>query len=467
VQVESVRLTWDADVFSPGNSGNLVARIPGADGSQAVILGAHIDSANTPGAADNALNAAVLLETARILDQAAFQPPVNLYLVWFGSEELGFQGSQAFVNTHQELLDRTIAAFSLDGVSADQDPPIFAMGGSSFARLGDTTLPFADYLASKAEIFQIPIEFVVDSPVFNSDEGPFQGFVPGVRFAFGSKLLGGAFHSPYDMPDILAEQEEMMEGSVAMALIAALATPQDNPALLRSVPDPVGKALIMATHTEPLHMTPSMLINLVRGLAWEGLDVDVIPYGQSPTADDLSNADLVLALPVVDYPTRETGFDLYDEIWSPEEIALLVDYVEEGGFLVLTNSFHRLFFGEITDPNEDWKKVNDLSQLFGIGYAPKSFPITSIPLTADHPLTEMMTGLKVIPENGVTVEVTEGVILAGWKDQAALVLVDYGVNGGQVLALSDLGSLDLYDFRDDNDMNGKFIKNLARYALRD
>jgi hypothetical protein len=466
-EIEKAHLVWDVDVISPGVSGNLVARIPGADPSRAMILGAHIDSSNTPGAADNALNAAVLLEVARVMDQAAFQPPVDLYLVWFGSEEMGFHGSQAFVSEHQDLLDRAMGAFTLDGFTSDQDPPILAMGGSSFARFGNTGLPFADYLASKAESFQIPIEFVIDSPIFNSDEGPFHGFVPAIRFAFGSAQIGRAFHSPYDTPEILADQGKMMEDSVAMALIAAVATTQDNPGLLRDLPKPRGKALILATHTEPLHMTPTMLINLVRGLAWEGLDVDVIPYGKSPTTEDLRDADLVLALPVVDYPIRETGFDLYDVIWSPEEITLLVDYVEDGGLLVLTNSFHRLFFGKITDPNEDWKKVNDLSQPFGIGYAPKSFPITSVPITTDHPLTEWMTGLEVIPENGVALEIADGVILAAWKDQAAMVLVDYGANGGQVLALSDLGSLDLYDFQDDNDMNQKFIKNLAKYALRD
>lgn len=463
-EVEKAHLVWDVDIFSPGVSGNLIARIPGIDSSRAVILGAHIDSANTPGASDNALNAAVLIETARVLDKADRQPPVDLYLVWFGSEELGFYGSQAFVANHQELLDRTIGAFIMDGFTADEAGPIFAMQGSSFARFGQTALPFADYLASKAEILLHPIEFVVDSPVFNSDEGPFHGFVPAVRFAFGSDTIGAAFHSPYDTMQILSDRGELREQSAAMALIAAIATPQENPGFLGVLPEPEGKALILATHTEPLHMSPTMLINLDRALAWEGFDVDIIPYGQSPTAEDLSDADLVLALPVVDYPTRETGFDLYDVIWSPEEIALLVEYVEEGGFLVLTNSFHRLFFGGITDPNEDWKKVNDLSNPFGIGYAPKSFPISSIPITTSHPLTENMTRLAVIPENGLTLEVEGGIILAAWKDQVAMVLVDYGEDGGQVLALSDLGSLDLDDRQDENDLNLDFLRNLARYA---
>ncbi len=86
-----------------------------------------------------------------------------------------------------------------------------------------------------------------------------------------------------------------MEQSVSMALIAALDTPQDAPDL-RVTPEPERRALIVATHTEVLHMTPTLLINLDRALAWEGFDVDVIPYGQSLTSDDLTDADLVVGL---------------------------------------------------------------------------------------------------------------------------------------------------------------------------
>jgi len=71
--IETARLIWDTDVFTPGQSGNLVARIPGVDTSRAVILGAHIDSANTPGAGDNALNCAVLLEVARVYARTAWR----------------------------------------------------------------------------------------------------------------------------------------------------------------------------------------------------------------------------------------------------------------------------------------------------------------------------------------------------------------------------------------------------------
>jgi hypothetical protein len=463
-RVEAARLVWDTDVFSPGRSGNLVARIPGEDPSRAVILGAHIDSANTPGAGDNGLNCAVLLELARVLDEGAVQPPVDIYLVWFGSHELGLYGSQHFVNTHQELLDRTLAAFLMDGFTADQPgPTILGMQESSHARFGNAEIPFASYLAEKAEVYQIPIEMVIDHPIFSSDDGPFYGFVPSVRFAFGNKRIGTNFHSPYDTLESVRDQGEVMEQTVSMALIAALDTPQEFPDL-RVTPAPERRALILATHTEALHMTPGLLINLDRALAWQGFDVDVIPYGRSPTSGDLADADLVLVLPVIDYPGADGDPDLYDEEWRSDEIDLLVTYVERGGLLVLTNSANRLFFGEVFDSNEDWEKVNALAAPFGVRYEGTPIPITDARVVSTHPLTEKLSGIGLIAKNGLPIHMEAGETLAEVGGQAALGLVNYGEAGGQVLILSDLGSLDLYDFRQHERDNFAFLRNLATYA---
>jgi hypothetical protein len=463
-QIEAARLIWDTDVFSPGQSGNLVARIPGADSSQAVILGAHIDSANSPGAADNGLNVAALLEMARVLEEGTVQPPADIYLVWFGSEELGMYGSQHFVNTHQELLDRALAAFLMDGYTADRPgPTILGMLESSHGSFGNNQIPFADYLAEKAQAYQIPIELVIDHPLFSSDDGPFHGFVPHVRFAFGSNHIGKSFHSPYDALEIVQDQGEIMEHTVLMALIAALETPQDGPDL-RVTPEPERRALILATHTDVLHMTPSLLIDLDRALAWEGFDVDVIPYGQSPTSDDLTDADLVLVLPVIDYPSADDDLPLYDEEWSADEIDLLVSYVEQGGLLVLTNSANRLFFGQVFDTNEDWEKVNALAAPFGISYESIPFAINVARVAGDHRLIENLSRLRMIVNNGLPISLQSGEILAEVGGQAALGLVDYGGAGGEVLVLSDLGSLDLYDFGRDERNNLAFLRNLARYA---
>ena len=463
-RVDTVRLIWDTDVFSPGESGNLVARIPGADPSRAVILGAHIDSANTPGAGDNALNCAVLLEVARVLDAAAMQPPVDLYLVWFGSEELGFFGSQDFVNTHQELLDRTLAAFLMDGFTAwEPGPTIFAIQEAPHTGFGNSDLPFSEYLSAKADGFGISIDTVVDSEFISSDDGPFYGFVPAVRFAFGNQEIGDRFHTPYDTLESVQDQGAVMEQLAVMALVAALETPLDA-ANLRLTPEPDRRALIVGTHTEVVHMSPTMLIHLDRALAWEGFDVDGIPYGQSLTAADLADADLVVALPVIDYPPGDGSPYTYDERWSAEEIELLADYVEQGGFLILTNSARHLFRGRAVEANEDWGEANALAAAFGLRYGEEPFRTIRAQVTGTHPITGDLFDLVLIPDSGLPLNVKEGEILAEAQGEVAMALVDVGSQGGQVLALSDLGLLDLYNPRESEQDNLELVRNLAAYA---
>jgi len=463
-EIESARLIWDTDVFSPGQSGNLVAHIPGADSSRAVILGAHIDSANTPGAGDNALNCAVLLEVAHVLDEGQVQPPVDIYLAWFGSEELGFNGSQHFVNTHQELLDRTLAAFLMDGFTAyEPGPTILAMQEASHARFGNTNLPFSDYLSQKAEVNGIQLEMTLDSEYFSSDDGPFYGFVPAVRFAYGNQAIGERFHTPYDTMESVQDQGGVMEQIATMALIAALETPLDAPNL-SVTPAPEHRALIVATHTEVLHMTPTLLIHLDRALAWEGFDVDVVPYGQSLSFADLTDADLVLVLPVIDYPCVDSDLTQYDEQWREDEIELLVSYVEQGGFLILTNSANRLFLGRVGEANEDWEDANALAAPFGISFGGVPFRTIRMFVEGSHPLTGNLFDLVLIANNGFPLSLQGGEALAEAQGQVAVGLMDYGSAGGQVLALSDLGSLDLYNPREGERDNLDFLRNLARYA---
>jgi len=462
--IESARLIWDTDVFSPGRSGNLVARIPGADSSRAIILGAHIDSANTPGAGDNALNCAVLLEVARVLDEGMVQPPVDIYLAWFGSEELGLHGSQHFVNTHQEVLDRALAAFLMDGFTADEPgATIYAMQEASYASFGDARMLFADYITQKGKVYGIPIAWTLDSEIVSSDDGPFYGFAPAVRFAFGNQEIGKRFHSPYDTVDSVQDQGGVMEQSAWMALIAALETPLDAPDL-RVTPKPERRALIIATHTEVLHMTATNLVHLDRALAWEGFDVDVIPYGQSFTSADLADADLVLALPVIDYPSDGGDSTPYDEQWRPDEIDLLVSYVEQGGFLILTNSANHLFREWVLDTNEDWEDANALAAPFGIRFGGVPFRTIRAQVAGTHPITGDLFDLVMLPDNGLRLTLQGGVVLAEAQGEAAIGLLDVGGAGGQVLALSDLGLLDLSNPGEGQRDNLDFLRNLARYA---
>jgi hypothetical protein len=471
-QIEAARLTWDADVLAPGTSGNLVARIPGADASQAIILGAHIDSPNAPGALDDGSGSAILLEVARVLDAAQLQPPTDLYLVWFGSEELSLFGAAHFVATHQELLDRTRAMLQIDALSRpldgiDADLRLVAW---PFGRHGDPRLVWPEALADASaarDVETVPFE----AYYAYSDNTPFAGFdVPNADLIYEPIVDPDAsihyyahYHDPYDTVDLAREVGDVFEGMTRVALAAALDTSGDV-AAVRVSPRPDRRAVFVGSHTEALHMSPVTFTELGMTWAMEGFDVDLIPYGQAVTTSDLEDADLVVVLPVLDYPTAEGGLDLYDEAWAPEEIDVLEAYAAEGGLLVLTNSLHRLKYGTVgLDANEDWEDANDLASEFGVTYEGGTVSTYQASIQGDHPLTEAVNFLELGDGNGVPFSLSgEGwqvLAIAGGQPVAAL--ADHGAAGGEVLVLADVAMLsggwsEL--------PNLPFWRNLARYA---
>jgi hypothetical protein len=472
-RVEAARLTWDADVFSPGTSGNLVARIPGADPTQAVILGAHVDSPNSPGAMDDGSGSVVLLEVARVLDATRVQPATDLYLVWFGSEELGLYGSYHFVSTHQELLDRTLAMLQIDMLARPLDgiDAYLNLVTWPYGRLGDDRLTWPDYLAGAADrqgVWTQPVDFYG----VESDNTAFAGFdVPNANLIYMNypemEPLGGVhyachIHDPYDTVDLAQEVGDVLEEMARVALAAALETGWDNPPL-RVTRRPEHRALFVASHTESVHMSPTTLTELGMALAWEGFDVDVIPYGQAvASAEALAGAALVVVLPVLDYPSPDGDPDVYDAAWSEEEIAALEAYVAGGGLLVLTNSAHRLKYNNrVLDPNEDWDDVNALAGRFGITYHNGTLPGTQAQIEGEHPLVAGVASLELAEANGVPFSLSQGQVLARAGGELAAALVDYGDGGGQVLALADVGTLGAGEGEPGN---LPFWLNLARYA---
>jgi hypothetical protein len=460
-QVESARLIWDADVFSPGTSGNLAARIPGTDSSHAIILGAHIDSANSPGAMDNGMNAVALLEAARLLNESRTSPPVDLYLVWFGSEELGLCGSQYFVETHQELLDRTAAVFVMDGIIVSTPGPRLQLDGWSYSRFGNDELTFPGRVARLAASQGIAIDAVEDVQGLSSDNSVFSGFVTQAGFGFGSQQ-GDYAHSPYDDVQTVHGLGGLMEQVTAVALIAALDT---APYLrdLRVTPQPDRRALVVASHTEVVQMTPAMLIELDRALAWEGFDVDVVPHGQAVTSADLADSDLVVVLPVIDYPSPAGDPTVYDEAWTEPEIESLVTYTEQGGLLVLTNSAGRVWLGSLLDANEDWPDMNALSERFGVVFKGGVISASNGRIQQAHPLIEGQYGLSLLAGNAIPFTMQSGDTLAAVGEVPVMGLVHCGAAGGQVLVLADEGMLGLVGSAPEED-NLAFIRNLARYA---
>ena len=85
-EISSARLTWDVDVMMPDLSHNLVARIPGVESTQAVVLSGQLDSPDSPGALDNGSGSPRCwrLPGPR---SGAVDASVDVYLVWLGAPE--------------------------------------------------------------------------------------------------------------------------------------------------------------------------------------------------------------------------------------------------------------------------------------------------------------------------------------------------------------------------------------------
>lgn len=97
-----------------GESRNVVVTIPGTSQSeQTIALGGHFDTVPcTTGAHDNAGGSVILMELARIF--AENPPRRTLQFIWFGAEELGLFGSQAYVKEHEKELENLQLLINID-----------------------------------------------------------------------------------------------------------------------------------------------------------------------------------------------------------------------------------------------------------------------------------------------------------------------------------------------------------------
>ncbi|MES2442561.1 MAG: M20/M25/M40 family metallo-hydrolase [Pseudomonadota bacterium] len=86
-----------------GESGNVIAEVPGSDpGAGIVVVGGHLDSWDQgTGAIDDATGLAITTAAAkRIMD--AGQPRRTIRVVWFGAEEVGGFGGEAYFKAHKD-----------------------------------------------------------------------------------------------------------------------------------------------------------------------------------------------------------------------------------------------------------------------------------------------------------------------------------------------------------------------------
>ncbi len=97
---------------------NVIAELPGKNTSNVVMAGAHLDSVQRgPGINDNGSGSAALLEIGQQL--ANNKPQNTLRFAWWGAEESGLLGSEAYVATRtQAELDEIALYLNFDMVGS-------------------------------------------------------------------------------------------------------------------------------------------------------------------------------------------------------------------------------------------------------------------------------------------------------------------------------------------------------------
>jgi leucyl aminopeptidase len=130
---------------------NLILTIPGVDqvDPQKLIFAAHLDDLpdlSAPGAEDNGVGAAALLEIAHILRNYQFNATIRL--IWFTGEEQGLRGSHAYVLDNTSFFGDLIGVINLDMFGYDEDDDgCFEIHAGSLAasqKLGDCLITVID-----------------------------------------------------------------------------------------------------------------------------------------------------------------------------------------------------------------------------------------------------------------------------------------------------------------------------------
>jgi hypothetical protein len=98
----TMRITLTPRQLGQGESGNVVAEVPGTDPEAGIVLvGGHLDSWDLgTGAFDDAAGVAITAAAAKRIMDSGKRPRRTIRVVWFGAEEVGIFGGRAYAQRH-------------------------------------------------------------------------------------------------------------------------------------------------------------------------------------------------------------------------------------------------------------------------------------------------------------------------------------------------------------------------------
>jgi hypothetical protein len=193
-----------------GNTQDIVGRLPGTAGPQAIMLVAHYDSTyRGPGAADDGAGVAAILEAVRAL-RAGSALKNDVIVLFTDGEEVGLLGADAFAFSHPWMKDvGLVMNFEARG---NQGPSLLFETGANNSSLIRAVSESASHPIGSSFFYALYklLPNDTDFTVFRSLG------TPGLNFAFGQGLE--AYHSRLDTAENLSLASLQHQGSYALSL---------------------------------------------------------------------------------------------------------------------------------------------------------------------------------------------------------------------------------------------------------
>lgn len=177
-------------------SHNVVTKITGTEYPDEIVsFGAHYDSVPfSTGVYDNGAGSVVNMEVLRHFVENP--PKRTVVFCWYGAEEIGLEGSKAYVKAHPEEIEKTVLM-----INTDVGGPVLGVEKCAVTA-GDELLYFTDG-------FMKINGFAVDTrkDIYSSDSIPFADKgVPAVNFSRDGAPGGAFIHCRHDVIDYLSAE---------------------------------------------------------------------------------------------------------------------------------------------------------------------------------------------------------------------------------------------------------------------
>ncbi len=209
---------WEGNNVGTRSVKVVTGELPG-HGDGEILVGAHHDSVYiSPGAVDNAVGVAQLLEVATQLSELNLESTVT-FATW-GGEELGLLGSQAYIQSYQEDIDALDLYINLDSTNLDPSKGLGTLGiEASEDRLVESVSKIQRSVLAHEEWSEYDATVQLNEDNGNSDHRSFNQHGTTTIGFYGWEYE--EYHRQTDVPDVVHQDGLALTVEIVLQILVA------------------------------------------------------------------------------------------------------------------------------------------------------------------------------------------------------------------------------------------------------